>query len=66
MATGGTISIWDLEGKEIVGELKPEVVCPNKEKLADCVSLTWSNDGKTLFSGHTDNAIRVWSVTESN
>jgi len=67
VATGATIKIWDLEGKEIVTELKPEVVSSNnKEKVAECVSLTWSTDGNTLYTGHTDNNIRVWKVSDNN
>lgn len=27
-----------------------------------CVSLSWSADGSTLYSGYTDGMIRVWSV----
>jgi guanine nucleotide-binding protein subunit beta-2-like 1 protein len=30
-----------------------------------CISLAWSADGTTLFSGYTDNKIRVWQVTRS-
>lgn len=67
VATGSTIKIWDLEGKETVTELKPEVISPgNKEKVAECVSLTWSTDGNTLYTGHTDNAIRAWKVDDKN
>jgi len=67
VATGSTIKIWDLEGKEIVNELKPEIMTANnKERVAECVSLTWSTDGHTLYTGHTDNCIRVWQVGEKN
>jgi len=27
-----------------------------------CISLCWSADGSTLFSGYTDGNIRVWAV----
>jgi guanine nucleotide-binding protein subunit beta-2-like 1 protein len=27
-----------------------------------CVSLAWSADGATLYSGYTDGIVRVWGV----
>ncbi|ORX92307.1 WD40 repeat-like protein [Basidiobolus meristosporus CBS 931.73] len=62
-ATSSGIKIWDLESKSIVDELRPEFVGVGR-KSADpqCVSLAWSADGNTLFSGYTDNLIRVWQV----
>ena len=61
VATGPSIKIWDLEGKNLVDELKPEVMA-NKGKAPQCISLAWSSDGSTLFAGYTDNQIRVWQV----
>lgn len=55
-ATDSCIKIWDLESKSVVAELVPE------NKKAHCVSLAWSSDGSTLYSGYTDNVIRVWGV----
>jgi guanine nucleotide-binding protein subunit beta-2-like 1 protein len=58
--------IWDLESKSIVDELKPEF--PNLGKKAQvpfCVSLAWSADGQTLYSGYTDGKIRVWTVSRT-
>lgn len=55
-ATDSCIKIWDLESKTTVAELVPE------NKKAACVSLAWSTDGSTLYSGYTDNVIRVWGV----
>lgn len=68
VATGSTIKIWDLEGKEGVTELKPEILSAGGQPKKDapppqCISLAWSADGHTLYSGYTDNAIRVWKVT---
>lgn len=65
VATGPTIKIWDLEGKNCVDELKPEVLA-NKGKAPSCTSLAWSADGSTLFAGYTDNQIRVWQVVPSS
>merc|ERR1711935_988242 len=58
-ATAQSIKIWDLESKDCVDELRPEF--PPQSKKAppiQCVSLAWSADGTTLFSGYTDNKIR--------
>ena len=69
VANGSTIKIWDLEGKESVTELKPEIVTAGnssvKEVAPQCISLAWSADGCTLYSGYTDNKIRVWKVASS-
>ena len=61
---GPSVKIWDLEGKIIVDELKPEVLSTSsKAEPPQCISLAWSSDGQTLFAGYTDNIIRVWQVT---
>merc|ERR1712088_255710 len=60
-AAGGVIKIWDLEQKNLVDELKPEVVADGGR--AECISLCWSSDGQTLFSGYNDGQIRVWSMS---
>mmetsp|Transcript_2417 Transcript_2417/g.3415 ORF Transcript_2417/g.3415 Transcript_2417/m.3415 type:complete len:335 (+) Transcript_2417:34-1038(+) len=64
-ATAASIKIWDLESKLIVSELTPDDVPPPSKKSLPiaCLSLCWSADGNTLFSGYTDGAIRVWAVT---
>lgn len=65
-ATGSNIKIWDLESKMIVCELKPEFTEMGKHSLVpQCISLAWSADGQYLFSGHTDNHIRVWQVSHN-
>ncbi|ORX92199.1 WD40 repeat-like protein [Basidiobolus meristosporus CBS 931.73] len=62
-ATSSCIKIWDLESKSVVDELRPEFVdVGRKSNDPYCVSLAWSADGNTLFSGYTDNEIRVWQV----
>lgn len=63
-ATESSIKIWDLESKSVVAELVPEL--PNMGKRAmkpECISLQWSADGSTLYSGYTDNTVRVWGVS---
>lgn len=65
-ATGPSIKIWDLEGKVIVDELKPDIVSSSSNQKTDppqCLSLAWSGDGQTLFTGYSDNLIRVWQVS---
>eukprot|EP00900_Chrysochromulina_parva_P016011 jgi/Chrpa1/24410/Chrysochromulina_OHIO_Genome00013901-RA len=62
-ATDTCIKIWDLESKSIVDELTPEFPAVGKKAMVHhCISLCWSADGSTLFSGYTDSNIRVWSV----
>jgi len=70
-ATSSCIKIWNLESKSTVAELSkhytPEFFGEEREervKNADpaCISLAWSADGSTLFSGYTDNVIRVWEA----
>ena len=64
----GFWQIWDLESKSIVDELRiPVDMLPQQGKkgralIPFCVSLCWSADGATLFSGYTDGVVRVWSV----
>jgi guanine nucleotide-binding protein subunit beta-2-like 1 protein len=60
-ATDASIKIWNLQTKSIIAELVPETKSEKSKKPA-CISLAWSADGTTLFSGYTDHAIRVWSV----
>jgi len=62
-ATGPTIKIWDLESKNMVEELRPEVPGSARADPPQCLSLAWSADGQTLFAGYSDNLIRVWQVS---
>lgn len=67
-ATSSCIKIWDLESKRIVDELRPDVTEMTLGKNTpppSCISLSWSSDGQTLYSGYTDNVIRVWQVTRA-
>jgi len=61
-AAGSTIRIWDLETKEVVEDLKPDFQITAKASVPQVISLAWSADGKYLYAGYTDNAIRVWEV----
>lgn len=64
-ACGSSIRIWDLEQKQLVEELKVQVADDGENKSVappKCISLCWSTDGLTLYSGYTDNIIRVWEL----
>jgi guanine nucleotide-binding protein subunit beta-2-like 1 protein len=63
-ATASTIKIWDLESKVCVDELNPELPEQGKKAIPiQCISLAWSADGCTLYTGYTDNTVRVWTVS---
>lgn len=62
-ATESAIRIWDLENKDLVAELIPEA--QKKNAKPECTSIAWSADGSTLYSGYTDNVIRVWGVRDN-
>jgi guanine nucleotide-binding protein subunit beta-2-like 1 protein len=63
---GGRAQIWDLESKSIVDELRPEFKdLGKKAQVPFCVSLAWSADGGTLYSGYTDGKIQVWGVARN-
>lgn len=66
-ATASSIKVWDLENKSLVDELRPEfnMAGQRKAREPECVSIAWSADGSTLFSGYTDNLIRVWQVSRT-
>jgi len=55
--TDTSIKIWNLQTKSVIVDLVPE-----KGTQTPCISLAWSADGTTLFSGHTDNTIRIWAL----
>lgn len=48
----------------MVDDLRPNYNKEFKRKatVPYCVSLAWSADGSTLYSGYTDGMIRVWAV----
>ncbi len=61
-AASSSIKIWDLESKNVVDTLTIET--PANGPVPKVISLAWSADGQTLFAGYTDNAIRVWTVSQ--
>lgn len=55
-----------LNSKSVVDDLKVEFnLASKKAQVPYCVSLAWSADGSTLYSGFTDGQIRVWAVGHS-
>lgn len=64
-ATAKNITIWDLESKAVVAELSPQWDEQRSRKALTHfpTCLAWSADGSTLFSGYTDNVVRVWAVS---
>ena len=64
-ATDSCIKIWDLASKKVVAELRPDFVPSAKGNIPACISLAWSADGQYLYSGYTDNQLRVWQVSQS-
>jgi len=63
-ATDSGIKIWDLESKSVVADLNKDVegFAAKFNKTPQALSLAWSADGNTLYSGYSDSSIRVWDV----
>lgn len=56
--------LHELPHRSIVDELKPDYVEVGKNsREPECVSLSWSSDGQTLYGGFTDDLVRAWSVS---
>ncbi|ODV93990.1 hypothetical protein PACTADRAFT_4883 [Pachysolen tannophilus NRRL Y-2460] len=67
-ATSSSIKVYNLEARKLIDELKPDFASSGSSKAKDpeAISLAWSADGQNLFSGYTDNIIRVWQVMTSS
>jgi len=66
-ATQNAIKVWDLENKQLLTTLgdTDQGFYGNGKKTRippSPLSLAWSADGTTLYSGYTDGNIRVWSA----
>jgi guanine nucleotide-binding protein subunit beta-2-like 1 protein len=59
-ATDKSVRIWDLQQRVIVADLVPEI--EEGKAAPKCTSVAWSADGATLYTGYTDNIIRVWAM----
>lgn len=62
-ATESSVRVYDLEDKTLVATLTPEVP-KNVKSKPQCVTIAWSADGSVLYSGYTDNVVRVWTVRD--
>ena len=62
IATTKEVIIYDLDKKEKVCAVAPEFDVGKKGSVPCCTCLCWSMDGASLFTGYTDNVIRVWDV----
>ena len=59
----GEVNADPFSFRSIVDELKPDFVdVGQNSREPECVSLSWSADGQTLFGGFSDDLVRVWSV----
>jgi guanine nucleotide-binding protein subunit beta-2-like 1 protein len=66
-ATDSGIRVFDLQNKVEIQYLNKSSEADFTTVQADsnpgCLSLAWSSDGQTLFSGYTDGIIRVWGLS---
>eukprot|EP00760_Papus_ankaliazontas_P028877 PhM_4_TR4049/c1_g1_i1/m.42311/K14753/RACK1; guanine nucleotide-binding protein subunit beta-2-like 1 protein len=64
-ATESCVRIYDLESKKAIAELAPPRREMGRKALKpECISLAWSVDGNTLYTGYTDNSVHVFGVRE--
>ena len=68
LASGGydrTIRIWDfdVEAKDGSGTLQPQTVATLSGHTGTVLALAFSDDGKLLLSGASDEAARLWDAT---
>ncbi|CCW68564.1 unnamed protein product [Phytomonas sp. Hart1] len=61
VATEKNVRVYDLEAKKVIIELTPETT---SKRIPECTCVAWSADGNTLYTGYTDNLIRVWSISD--
>ncbi|KAI8084767.1 WD40-repeat-containing domain protein [Halteromyces radiatus] len=63
IACGSLIHIWDVETRQDVDVIHVESPSNVTDKALSIqtLSLAWSPDGSTLYTGHSDNLIRVWT-----
>ena len=67
IATTTGIILYDMDKKEKLATVAPEFpVRSKKATIPVCNCLAWSIDDANLFTGYTDNVVRVWEVTATN
>jgi len=68
-ATDSGVKVFDLQSKNTLTtlqktkEIENEFVTVQADSNPGCLSLAWSSDGQTLFTGYTDGIIRVWGLS---
>jgi guanine nucleotide-binding protein subunit beta-2-like 1 protein len=55
-----SVQIYNLETRTVIAELIPQSQSRRSRPVAN--SVAWALDGGTLYSGYTDNNVRVWRV----
>lgn len=65
-ATMTGIKVFELQERTLLDDLKLEFDVSSNRKDSKPISLAWSPNGQNLFSGYTDNIIRVWQVMTSS
>jgi len=67
--TDSDIKVIDLQQKEVVQSLNKsdrDFTTVTADANPGCMSLAFSSDGQTLFSGYTDGIIRVWGQSSGH
>jgi len=70
-ATDAGVKVFDLQSKKELASLvkgqdnEKEFMTDEYDRAPSALSIAWSSDGQTLFSGYTDGIIRVWAVSGS-
>merc|ERR1711934_1120481 len=64
IATENGIKVLDLPSQKVLEEITAYSMKPNEtgKKLQGCKSLAWSKSGTHLFTGWSDNVIRVYEI----
>jgi len=73
VATNKCVKVWDLENKEVMANIIPpfpsrfDETGKERKKFIPphCVSVAWSPDSLALYTGWTDNAIRIYTVSQT-
>ncbi|MES1916112.1 MAG: hypothetical protein MHM6MM_007961 [Cercozoa sp. M6MM] len=66
-AVEGQIQVWNLRERQCIAKIDiDENLAKKAGKLPiECVSLAWSGDGKTLYSGYQDGRVRIWTTANN-
>lgn len=65
VATVNSLRVYDLVEENMIVEIKPTPIDPllkDQKKPLNCLSVAWDKEGKYLYSGWSDNIVRVYEV----